>query len=380
MSTRVLVPLVLAAATATAWAHKPFFSDGTAVDAERALVVQDPVVSQVFYHEITTVAPRLWLAFDLKQNQEVYLQIGVPVLERLRDYRPSFALVGPGLPRAHLPFGVPAGMGARVSRTSRVRQPQFFHEPFTGTDSWILREVRTKIAQAGRYYAVAFAPSDKPGKLWLAIGTQEKWEPAEFAKLGEIGRKVRAFHEVGSDPKDAGGNTVAEPTNEKLVFSFDRLEDRSDWTVINDGVMGGLSRGQLTITDQGTALFSGEVSLRNNGGFSSVRSKTAAYDLGGFGGLTIRVRGDGKRYKLTAAVDTGADPVMYQVGFETAKDEWVERHLAFGDFVATYHGRRVDGAGTLDPSRIQSVGFPIADGQEGSFRLEVDWIKAEQRQ
>jgi hypothetical protein len=200
MSSRLLLSLALMSATAAAWAHKPFFSNGTAAVPQRALVVRDPGVSQVYYHEIARAAPRLWLTFDLKEGQEVYLQVGVPVLDRLGDYRPSFALVGPGLPRSYLPFSVPTGMGARVWGTGCVKRPRVFHEPFTGTDSWILREARLKVAQAGRYYAVAFAPSDKPGKLWLAVGTQEKWEPAEFAKLGEIGARVRAFHEVGGTP------------------------------------------------------------------------------------------------------------------------------------------------------------------------------------
>lgn len=200
MSNRLLLSLVLAWTASAAWAHKPFFGSGTAAVPQRALVVQDPDVSQVYYHEVTRAAPRLWISFDLREGQEVYLQIGVPVLQRLKDYRPSFALVGPGLPRPYLPFRAPAGMGARVWGTGCVKRPRVFHEPFTGTDSWILREARLKVAQAGRYYAVAFTPSGKPGKLWLAIGTQERWEPAEFAKLGEIGARVRSFHEVGAPP------------------------------------------------------------------------------------------------------------------------------------------------------------------------------------
>jgi hypothetical protein len=200
MPRMMLLSLVFVTASATAWAHKPFFSDGTAVDPEHALLVRDPVMSQACYHEVSARSPRVWLAFDLQQDQEVYLQIGVPVLERLKDYRPSFALVGPGLPRAHLPFAIPAGMGARVWRTTRVEQPQFFHEPFTGTDSWILRDRRLKVPQAGRYYAVAFVPSDRPGKLWLAIGTEEKFGPADFAQMAEWTRRVRAFHELPGTP------------------------------------------------------------------------------------------------------------------------------------------------------------------------------------
>jgi NADH dehydrogenase [ubiquinone] 1 alpha subcomplex assembly factor 1 len=110
-----------------------------------------------------------------------------------------------------------------------------------------------------------------------------------------------------------------------------------------------------------------------------VRAATTDQDLAGLAGLTIRIRGDGKRYKLTATADTDADPVMYQVGFETARDEWLELRMGFSDFVATYHGRPVESARPLDPARIRSLGLLIADGQEGPFRLEVDWVKAAHR-
>ncbi len=44
------------------------------------------------------------------------------------------------------------------------------------------------------------------------------------------------------------------------------------WQVVNDGVMGGLSRGSVKVTEGHTLLFAGETSLRNNGGFSSIRT------------------------------------------------------------------------------------------------------------
>lgn len=190
---------------AGAWAHRPFFSDGSASSPERALVVSDPGLSQVIYHEVRTPTDRLWLTFDLQAGQEVYLQVGVPVLERLKGYRPAFALVGPGLPAAKASFPLPAGCGAQVWRTDSVGSPRFFHEPFTGTDSWILREATVKVPQTGRYYAVAFVPDGRAGKLWLAVGTREDWGPADLLKMGEIRRKVRTFHEVPVAPPAGGG-------------------------------------------------------------------------------------------------------------------------------------------------------------------------------
>ena len=41
------------------------------------------------------------------------------------------------------------------------------------------------------------------------------------------------------------------------------------WQVINDDVMGGLSLGSTTLLDT-SFMFSGDISIENNGGFSSV--------------------------------------------------------------------------------------------------------------
>ena len=40
-----------------------------------------------------------------------------------------------------------------------------------------------------------------------------------------------------------------------------------NWQVVNDGVMGGRSYGNLTRSGDSEALFSGNLSLENNGGF-----------------------------------------------------------------------------------------------------------------
>ena len=58
----------------------------------------------------------------------------------------------------------------------------------------------------------------------------------------------------------------------------------SIWPQINDGVMGGLSSGQM-VAAEGYATFQGKVSFDNNGGFSSVRSRPVVHDLSAFEGL-----------------------------------------------------------------------------------------------
>jgi hypothetical protein len=58
---------------------------------------------------------------------------------------------------------------------------------------------------------------------------------------------------------------------EKILFDFKKDGDTSGWMIEDDGVMGGLSKGRFQLNNEGHATFSGNVSLENNGGFSSVQ-------------------------------------------------------------------------------------------------------------
>ena len=138
--------------------------------------------------------------------------------------------------------------------------------------------------------------------------------------------------------------------------------------------MGGVSTSSFRLTN-GVALFQGNVSLENNGGFASARSLAAHLNLAGGDSFVIRVRGDGRRYKFTARTDPSFDSAIYQCGFTTKKGEWEEHRLLFKQFVATFRGRVLSSEPPLDAARITSVGFLISDMQGGPFQLEVAWIK-----
>jgi hypothetical protein len=43
--------------------------------------------------------------------------------------------------------------------------------------------------------------------------------------------------------------------------------------------------------------------------------------------------------------------------------------------VAAFRGRVLPEEPPIDASKISAFGFLIADKQEGSFRLEIDWIQ-----
>lgn len=163
---------------------------------------------------------------------------------------------------------------------------------------------------------------------------------------------------------------------ERMILDFKNTQNAAEWLAVNDGVMGGLSDGQVRISEDGTLTFFGEVSLKNNGGFASIRSRPLKRDLSQFDGLVIRVRGDGKRYALTLRTNVPITAGSYRVKFDTKPAEWQEIRLPFADFEATSFGRVINSVPALDPGQIRSFGFLISDKQEGPFRLEVDWIKA----
>jgi len=73
----------------------------------------------------------------------------------------------------------------------------------------------------------------------------------------------------------AMGGLVAnqDPGRLRPLLDFTLPESPRLWQAVNDGVMGGVSQGRFRITDARTMEFSGNLSLENNGGFASVRTK-----------------------------------------------------------------------------------------------------------
>jgi monofunctional biosynthetic peptidoglycan transglycosylase len=165
-------------------------------------------------------------------------------------------------------------------------------------------------------------------------------------------------------------------SNEVVLFNFDDNTAVSAWIVVNDTVMGGVSSSRMETSEDGTAVFVGNVSLKNRGGFASVRGPRIIQSLGKFEGISIRVKGDGKRYNCGLRTDDSFDGVFHRAPFETKSGEWQLVKIPFTDFVPTYHGRRLPEDKRMKPEDIGSVSFLIADKQKGLFRLEIDWIKA----
>lgn len=173
-------------------------------------------------------------------------------------------------------------------------------------------------------------------------------------------------------------SNITATAKENMITNFS--EDGTDslkWRITDDRVMGGRSQGKFEITNQGTMRFSGNLSLENNGGFSSVRSGGVSFDLSDSEGLALRVKGDGRKYQVRLGTEARyrSWDVSFSAGFQTKKDTWVNVRIPFSDFKAGFRGRSLDQV-SFDPSKIRRLGILLGDKKPGRFEVEIDSISA----
>jgi NADH dehydrogenase [ubiquinone] 1 alpha subcomplex assembly factor 1 len=171
--------------------------------------------------------------------------------------------------------------------------------------------------------------------------------------------------------------TVMDDATRRPLFDFTEADAAKEWQTVNDGVMGGVSVGKFRITDEKTMEFFGTLSLANNGGFASVRTKAKKLDLEKGDTVVVNVRGDGREYMLNLYPSKQRVAYSYRATVQTTKDEWIEVKIPLDSFAATSFGRPVKDVGPVKPSEINALGFMLGDKKAGPFKLEIEWIMVE---
>ena len=157
------------------------------------------------------------------------------------------------------------------------------------------------------------------------------------------------------------------------LTSFREPSEVGRWMVINDGVMGGRSKSSLRARPA-SASFVGTVSAENGGGFASIRSLLERPIGAGLQAVSLRVRGDGKRYQFRIRTDRRRGGPAYFRTFDTKAGTWQDVVLPLAEFQASFRGRLLSNVAPLESGDVQQIGFLIADEQYGSFELEIDSI------
>lgn len=151
------------------------------------------------------------------------------------------------------------------------------------------------------------------------------------------------------------------------------MKDEDKWRIVNDGVMGGLSSSQA-IVENDKIIFSGKVSLENNGGFASLRSPVKDYNFEQVSGIEIKIKGDGKRYSISMKETTYFKGLFYTSTFETKKDKWITVKIPFDKFRSYYFGRQVNSQDKILLNNIKEISLLIGDKQQGRFKAEIEYL------
>ena len=162
--------------------------------------------------------------------------------------------------------------------------------------------------------------------------------------------------------------------NSQMLYDFTK-QGKGKWRIQNDVVMGGRSESQLKMTDESCALFSGRVSLENNGGFCSIHqtSETDPFIINEKSdAFILNLRGDGKDYNFRVRTPKGRH--SYASTFSTKNNgDWESITIPFKSMQATYRGEDVN-VPNYNGENVVEMQLLIGNKKEENFEILVKSI------
>ncbi len=163
--------------------------------------------------------------------------------------------------------------------------------------------------------------------------------------------------------------------SEVLMLDFGQTFENKPWAIVNDGVMGGKSQSQV-IEHKNSLVFSGEISLKNNGGFASLQSPKENQDLSQFTHVAIKYRSSGQDFALRLLKYQAFYRPHFKHYFKPTDGEWQLVSIPLSDF-EEYVLSSPTGA-TISKTDLQEIirlGIIVSNKKEGPFSIEIDYIK-----
>ena len=158
------------------------------------------------------------------------------------------------------------------------------------------------------------------------------------------------------------------------IFDFNKNADITNWNIVDDVVMGGRSSGKFYLNEEGNGVFKGNVSLENNGGFSSLRYRFDAVSTGSYSKITLKVKGDGKSYQFRVK-DKSSNYYSYITYFNSSTG-WKTIEINLSDMYPAFRGRKLSSP-NFNSERIEEIAILIGNKKEETFKLEIDSIVLE---
>lgn len=157
------------------------------------------------------------------------------------------------------------------------------------------------------------------------------------------------------------------------IFDFTEHDNTAGWRIINDGVMGGLSKGKILYEDN-SGVFKGRVSIENNGGFTMAMLQVDQKDVRQYDKFRISIKGDGKSYQFRCKSDKN-QMHSYVYTFKTSGD-WEEVTIPFEQMLPKFRGRDLNQP-VYEGESLQEIAFLIGNKKEEDFELRIKYIRVE---
>lgn len=153
------------------------------------------------------------------------------------------------------------------------------------------------------------------------------------------------------------------------MIDFTQMEEATYWQSTNDAVMGGMSQGKLKYKGQ-SCIFSGNISLENNGGFSSINRLIDKLNQD-LDTVEIDVAGDGLIYQIRVATLVNGYRLAYKHDFETSQGQRKKIKFSLSHFKASFRGNLVEDAPALKSEDIRQVGFLLVNREQRHFSISL---------
>lgn len=163
-------------------------------------------------------------------------------------------------------------------------------------------------------------------------------------------------------------------TAQNILFDLKTSKNIQNWSVVDDRVMGGVSRGNITIHEEGFMVFSGIVSTDNYGGFSSVRANFEAVNVSKSKAIKIRLKGDGKTYQFRIKPQESTY-YAYVKSFKTTND-WETIEIKLSEMEASFRGRKLN-IPNFNHDTISELAILIGNKTKERFELKIESILLE---
>lgn len=159
--------------------------------------------------------------------------------------------------------------------------------------------------------------------------------------------------------------------DKKVIFEFNTSCNIDAWQVVDDVVMGGSSSSEIILNKYGNGVFKGNVSIENNGGFSSIRFNENKIETTSNKTILLKLKGDGSVFQFRVK-RSKYERHSYIFNFQTNGD-WETIEIPLSEMTPSFRGLKFD-ISNFNHDNIQQIGFLKASNKNTSFQLEIKHI------